>query len=226
MMKNRIVLLAAVGMSILLNGCGIFHLRGTIPNYEEQIYTPSTSVRKVILQDEDVLVRICNSETKELYLSYYDADDGSERYEIIEDGEILTVAKEAKVNQGIFIFGDQYSSDSYKEVKLTLFIPNDYQGDVSVRTKDGDIEIGDVTVDHLKVVTKDGDVFLNNTTVTQNLSCSTKDGNVEGILNGNESQYNINIRTKSGNGKTNSNTSNEKAIDITTKDGDVGIAFN
>ncbi len=141
------------------------HLRGTMPNYEEQIYTSSTTINEIVLQDEDVPVQICNSENGELYLSYYCADDGSEQYKIIEDAGVLTVTKESETNYGIFLFGDQYSSDSYKQVKLTLFIPFDYKENLSVQTLDGDIQIGQVTIADLEVNTKDGDVTFKNTAI-------------------------------------------------------------
>ena len=182
-MKEKMIILLSLCVAVLLSGCGIFHFRGVVPNYEEEIYTSSSTIKEVVLQDEDVPVQICNSDNGELYLSYYNTDDGSEKYKITEEEGTLTVEKKAEINQGIFIFGDQYSSDSYKSVKLTLFIPYDYEGSLSIHTIDGNIEIKDVTIENLTIEINDGDVFLNNTTIRQKLACEVKDGVINIVNN-------------------------------------------
>lgn len=225
-MKGKMILLLGLGMAVLLGGCGIIHLRGTVPYYEEETYTSTSVIKEVVLQDDDVPVQICNSDNGELYLSYYCAEDGSEQYKITEEGGILTAIKKTKTNQGIFIFGDQYSSDSYKQVKLTLFIPYDYEGDLSIQTIDGNIGIEDITIENLTINANDGDVSFNNTIVTQSLFCRTKDGNVKGILSGTDSEYTIETKTKDGNNSKNLKTGSDKTIDVITKDGVIDISFN
>ncbi len=201
-MKRIRIFLLASGILFLLSGCGIFHLKGTVPDYEEETYTVSAKIENIVMQEEDVPVQICSSDHENLYLSYYSAEDGSEQYKITEEKGTLTVVKESKKNYGIFVFGDRYASDSYKKVKLTLFIPSSYEGDLSVQTADGDIVIGEVSIGKLTIETKDGDISFEDTAITQSLSCRTKDGNVKGKLAGKISEYNV-----------------------TTKDGDIDLRF-
>lgn len=225
-MKRNGILLLSLGFAVLLSGCEGVLLRGTIPDYKEETYITSSKVKDIVLQDEDVPVEICNSDNGKLYLSYYSADDGNEKYKIKESKGVLAVEKESKRNQGIFIFGDQYSSDSYKKVKLTLFLPNDYNGNLSIQTMDGNIVIEDITLKNLIINTNDGDVFFYDTTVTQSLSCKTKDGEVKGTLCGTESEYAVKTKSKNIDNRTNIKTGSNKSIDIITKDGLIDILFN
>lgn len=225
-MKRINIFPLVLGIAFLLSGCGIFHIKGNVPNYEEETYIISTMIEDVVLQEEDVSVQICSSDNENLYLSYYCADDDSEQYEITEDKGTLLVTKESKNNYGIFLFGDQYTSDSYKDVKLTLFIPDNYEGDLSIQTLDGDIVIGDVVIEKLTINTKDGNVSFDDTTITQSLSCKTKDGNVKGKLGGKISECNFKTMTINGKNNFNSNIGGNKTIEITTKDGDIDILFD
>lgn len=225
-MRQKMILLSVIGIMLLLNGCGNFHLRGTVPNYEEETYTASSKIKNVVLQDDDISVQICQSNSDKLRLSYYSADDGSEQYKIKEDKGKMDIAKESEPNYGIFVFGDRYSSDSFKNVKLTLYLPHNYEGDLSIQTLDGDIIIGDVAIENLTINTNDGDVSFDNTAISQSLCCKTKDGNITGELSGKISEYPHEMKTISGTNNLVSNIDGNKAIEVTTKDGDLDISFN
>lgn len=211
---------------LFLGGCGAVHLRGTVPDYKEEVYTASAEIMDIVIQEEDVPVQIFPSDNGELYVSYYDADDGSETYKITEvDGE-LTVTKQSESNFGIFIFGDQYSSDSYKRVKLTVFLPEDYRGGVSVQTMDGDILIGEITAVDFTIRTNDGDVSFDRTTIKNSLNCRTKDGDVGGTFAGSISDYSFKANGKTERHDVNTDADSYKRIDVTTGDGDIHISFD
>lgn len=225
-MKKKILLCMCLGITTCLSGCSVVQLRGTVPEYKQETYTSSGNISSIVLCDTDIPIEICNSTNDEISLSYYNADDNSEIYEIEEAGGILTVIKKSEPNYGIFIFGDQYNSDSYADVMLKLYIPDNYMGDLSVESLDGDIKIENVTIDTLSVDTNDGNVLLSGITITQSLFCKTKDGDVKAILNGIESEYNLKIKVNEWNNNANSSDDNGKMVNIDTDDGKIDVSFN
>ena len=223
-MKKKIALFMCLSITTCLAGCSIVQLRGTVPEYKQETYTSSGNISSIVLCDTDVPIEICNSNNDEIVLCYYNADHKSEIYVIEEADGILTVDKKSEPNYGIFIFGDQYNSDSYADVMLKMYIPNNYMGDLSVESLDGNITIKNITIDTLSVDTNDGDVLLSGITITRYLFCKTKDGDVKAILNGVESEYNLKIKTNESN-NTNSSDDNGKKVNIDTDDGKIDVSF-
>ncbi|WP_162610540.1 DUF4097 family beta strand repeat-containing protein [Blautia sp. An249] len=244
-MKKTIAFLLVLSAISLFCGCGNIHLRGTVPHYEENIYSASDKVETITIAEKDTPIQIINSNSKLVSVTYYRADDESEYYEITEENGELTIAKQSQPNNGIFILGDRYEDDSYKNVKLVLSLPDNYTGNLFIETMDGDINIGNVDVqdttvttndgdivvgnavfEHLQIDTDDGDVSFNRTAIMQELDCKTKDGDVTGTFSGEMTDYSIITKTTGGNSNINSNIGGDKAIEITTKDGDIDILFD
>lgn len=214
--------------TITLSGCGIFHWKGKIPDYEEQSYhcLSSSEIHDIVIDNHDVLIEVCNSENEEIYFSYYLADDKSNLYKIAEKDGKLSVKNKCKPNYGIFIFGDEYTSDSYKDVKLKLFIPYDYDGKLSLKTLEGNINIYDILVGNLEIETQDGDVIFKDTEIKERLYCHTQDGDIEGTLKGKLSEYNFKTVSSDGESNINSSSKGNKTVDLITKDGDIHVSFH
>lgn len=244
-MKKLIAFLTLLSTICLFCGCSDIHLRGTVPHYEENVYSASDKIKSVRIDEKDTPIQIINSDSKTVCVTYYRADDGSEDYEITEENGELTITKQSQPNNGIFILGDRYEDDSYKNVKLVLSLPDNYTGNLSIETLDGDINIGNVDIqdmtvntnngnivienaiiNHLQINTLDGNISFDNTDITQELDCETKGGDVTGTFRGNMAEYSIITETTGGNRNLNSNIGGDKIIDITTKDGDIDISFD
>lgn len=226
--KAYFTILLALLTAAVLGGCGNFHWRGKIAEYEEQLYTcsESTEIHDIVIDNNDVPVEIYNSPNEEMYFSYYLADDESNRYEIEEKDGGLKVSNICEQNYGIFVFGDDYTSKSYENVKLQLFIPCGYLGSLSIKTLDGNICIHDIMAENIEIETSDGNVLFEGTDVHESLYCKTQDGNIKGILAGLRSEYNFKMKSSNGESSINSSAKSNKTIEIVTDDGDIEVSFS
>lgn len=221
------VLLALLSV-MTLNGCGIFHLRGEIPDYEKQSYScrDSSQIKSIVVDNNDIPVEIRNSENDDIYFLYYLANDESNQYEIVEDRGVLNVLNKCKPNYGIYILGDKCSSDSYKDVKLEIFIPCAYSGSLFVKTLDENISVYDISIKNLEIETRDGDVFFENTDITERLYCKTEDGDIKGTLAGKLSEYSLKTKSSDNERDIASGAAPNKSVEFKTDDGNVTVSFS
>lgn len=228
MKKQVFTILFILLFATVLGGCGIFHWRGKVPNYEEQSYTciDSSQITNIVIDNDDIPVEIHSSPNENIYFLYYLADDKSNQYDIVEKDGVLNISNNVKQNYGIFIFGDDYSSDSYKEIKLEIFVPHDYSGNLSVKTFDGNVSIYDISVENLEIETYDGNVLFENTGINESLYCKTQDGNIKGTLAGQMSEYSFKIETSDNENNINANEESKKSVELITDDGDVDVSFS
>ncbi|HJD36660.1 MAG TPA: DUF4097 domain-containing protein, partial [Candidatus Blautia ornithocaccae] len=135
-----------------------------------------------------------------IYFYYYLPDDDSSRYEIGEEKSTLTVENIVKPNMGIFIAGDEAESDSYKDVKFELFLPEDFEGRLELSTSDGDIWTGAVALGEMKAESNEGDIIFENTVIKERLNISTHYGDIRGTLAGNptDSSLEMELSAKDG----------------------------
>ena len=199
-MKKKIIFFVILAAITCLDGCGIYW-KGRTPEYEKFQYTCSDSSEKLItIKETDVPVRICTSENDKIYFHYYLPDDDSNRYEIGEENGTLTVENITKPNMGIFIAGDESESDSYKEVKFELFLPEDFDGRLVLSTSDSDIWTGAVALGEMKAESYDGDIIFENTVIKEGLNVSTRYGDIRGILAGDskDSSLEMELSAKDG----------------------------
>ena len=152
-MKKKVVFFTILTTLICLDSCGIYW-KGRTPEYEKFRYTCSDSpaIHSITIKETEVPVRICTSENDKIYFHYYLPDDDSSRYEIGEEKGTLSVKNITRPNMGIFIAGDESESDSYKEVKFELFLPEDFDGRVELSTSDSDIWTGAVALESLRIL--------------------------------------------------------------------------
>ena len=206
-MKKKIIFFVILAAITCLDGCGIYW-KGRTPEYEKFQYTCSDSseIQLITIKETDVPVRICTSENDKIYFHYYlpddDSmpDDDSNRYEIGEENGTLTVENITKPNMGIFIAGDESESDSYKEVKFELFLPEDFDGRLVLSTSDSDIWTGAVALGEMKAESYDGDIIFENTVIKEGLNVSTRYGDIRGILAGDskDSSLEMELSAKDG----------------------------
>ncbi len=200
-MKKKVVFFMILTTLICLDGCGVYW-KGRTPEYEKLRYTCSDSpaIHSITIEETDVPVRIRTSENDKIYFYYYQPDDDSSRYEIEEAKGTLSVKNITRPNMGIFIAGDEADSESYKEVKFELFLPEDFEGRLELSTSDSDIWTGAVALEEMKAESYDGDIIFENTVIKEGLNVSTRYGDIRGILAGDpaDSSLEMELSAKDG----------------------------
>lgn len=88
----------------------------------------------------------------------------------------------------------------------------------------GDIEIEQITADHINLSGDCGDIEfdrINSSHITLENNC----GDIEGTISGSESEYKINGHTRFGDNNISNRTDGEKVLDIKNDFGDIDIQF-
>lgn len=129
------------------------------------------AIKSVVLSDVDVSVEVLSSGDGSMYATYFTSD--REKYDIeVEDGT-LYIKKRVRILAGFLAF-----LDALKGVKLTMYLPDEYAGELRVTTVDGDITVRGVTVSSLAVKTTDGDITVSRMHIDGSLECKTLDGDI------------------------------------------------
>lgn len=141
--------------------------------YEQFTYTVEnpSGIKSIVLMDADVPVEVLPSGGSSMHATYFESD--KEKYDIEVDGDTLYIRKKIRFAIGFFMF-----RNSPDDVKLTMYLPDGYQGDISVATADGDVRVYGVSASAMQVKTADGDIAVNRTHINGGASCKTIDGDI------------------------------------------------
>jgi len=226
-MKKIFIIMLLIVLLVTSSGCS-FHFQGTIPDYEkkEYILEDTANLTDIIITDQDTPIIVNLSSDNKIHLEYHDAVDQSEYYEIKENQNSLKIKKNAEDNYGFFLFGDRVITDSYKDVRLVLSLPENLKVNLEIKSPDSDVKIDGVNINQLIIKSKDGDISLDNVSITEKIVCITDDGDVRGNLNGKESDYSITIKSDDGDSKIRNKKDGNIVLEVTTDDGDIDILFN
>lgn len=162
-----LILLLSLGMTVFSGGAA--HASS---NYEEQSYAVEnpSSITAIRLTEVDVPVEVLSSGDDSMHVSYYTSE--YEKYEIEVHDSTLHITK--KISFHWFI-----SVEPPEEVKLTLYLPVNYAGDMEATAADGNIHIGEVPFSRLSVKTGDGGISISKTQIAEDVICETLDGDIK-----------------------------------------------
>lgn len=141
--------------------------------YEQHTYTAQnpSAIRSVVLTDTDVPVEVLSSGDSAMYATYFESD--KEKYDIEVDGDTLYIRKKIRLMVDFFMF-----RSNPDDVKLTMYLPAGYAGELSVATADGDIRVYGVTVSGITIKATDGNIFVNRSHINGSAACKTIDGDI------------------------------------------------
>lgn len=129
------------------------------------------AIHTILLTDADVPVEVLSSGDGRLYATYFESE--KETYDIEVDDGTLYIRKRVSLMAGLFRFRSEP-----EHVKITLYLPDHYNGSLSIATVDGDIRVYGVSASDLTVKTTDGDISVNRTHINGAASCKTTDGDI------------------------------------------------
>lgn len=116
---------------------------------------------------------------------------GKKDVEISTNGSEITL----KPKQQLVQIGPRFNQHS----ELIVEIPSNYNGQVIVDGSSGDVTAEELELVDLRVNSKSGSIKLDFTKIDSNIEVDTVSGNVEVILNNNQSNINLKAQTASGN---------------------------
>lgn len=141
--------------------------------YQQHMYAAEnpSAIHTIILADADVPVEILASADGSLQATYYESE--KEQYDIDEADGTLTIRKRLSFRIGLFL-----PRRREPHIKLTLRLPADYAGDLSVTTADGPIAIHGVCVGALTAKTADGPIHVTQTHIAESAAITATDGSI------------------------------------------------
>lgn len=128
-------------------------------------------VRTIAIKDVDVPVDILPSGGDSMHAVYFESD--RETYDIQLEGDTLSIRKRIRPMISLLML-----QKIPEHVKLTLYLPEGYDGELSAVTTDGSIRVDGVTVSEMVLKTVDGDIEIIRTHAGGSITCTTHDGNV------------------------------------------------
>jgi DUF4097 and DUF4098 domain-containing protein YvlB len=231
MKTNRIYIIAAV---CLLFGLAVFAIGFTMmglditkfntnSQYAEKSFVSTRTVSGIVIDDNDLSIKIVVSNDDNVHISYYEND--KEHYEI-KQSDIGTLSV---IKHNMRKWYDYLFNISFQTTNLTVAVPSRFLGNLSAESSNGRIDCigvnaadmilttsnGKITVSNLmasgklEASTSNADDILSNVTVSGNVACDTSNGK---ISLENVKGKNINARTSNGAVALKSVVSNENIV--------------
>lgn len=142
----------------------------TYERFTYDVQNPA-GINAIVLTDADVPIEVLPSGDSTMHATYFESD--KEKYDIEVDGDTLYIRKRIRLMIGLFMF-----RDNPDDVKLTMYLPEGYAGELSVASADGDIRVFGVSMANVSIKTADGDISLNRSHINGSIACKTIDGDI------------------------------------------------
>lgn len=221
-----IIFLIAFGVS----GFNIYKLN-TQPKLEKKEFVSSSEINSITIDDYfDVTIK--KSPDNKMHVSYF---ENKKLYYKISSGKDIVFKKiyNSKWYDGFFNF-------NYKHSPICVMLPDNFKGDIKIKTSNGNVKSNDIKVNNLeistsngfinlnsidskgiiKVKTSNGKITFNNVNAKKDINCSTSSGQIE-LINLNSD----NIIGNSSNGKiTYSNLNANNTITAKSSNHDIHVA--
>lgn len=143
-------------------------------------------IEKIFIKNGSQKLSLISTNSNELKVS-----SGKKDVEISTNGSEITL----KPKQQLVQIGPRFNQHS----ELIVEIPSEYNGQVIVDGSSGDVTAEGLELVDLIVNSKSGSIKLDFTKIDSNIEVDTVSGNVEVILNNNQSNINLKAQTTSGN---------------------------
>ena len=133
-------LFTLVFMAILLVGCS----RGK--NFTSQIKEYEKTLTSVNLSLDISDIAVKKADGDKITLNYYDTEEGL--YDVKEENGVLTVSRaiDGELKENI-----RFGLGMKKYYKVTLSVPEGYQGEITLKTVSGDISVKDISAENEKI---------------------------------------------------------------------------
>lgn len=180
MKSNRIVIIAAVLVLLgLVMGLAGFAMVGFSPRafnsrggYEEKSFFSSSPVTLIDIDIKNTSVRLEPSYDNKVSLTYYENDAVYYTVKQSEDGKLSVTMTDNMKWYDYFL----NISDAYFD--FTIAVPEDYEGDIRVRTSNGEIDISNIKAGDLNLSTDNSVIKAERLSVDVNIQLDSSNGKI------------------------------------------------
>lgn len=237
MKTNKIYIIGAITLilGLLLFSIGFWVAGFNINNlntegtYEEKTFESTKEINTIEISDSNTDVEFTASADNKLHMTYYEND--KIYYEISENNGTFSAVKKSSRK-----WYDNFFNINFEKRTLSVSVPADFTGNISVKTSNNDIIVTDlnasemllrtsnnrIEIDNVKVGglldvnTSNGGIILSDSAITGDVVCRTSNGKIEfdkvGCANAEADSSNgsIIITSVNSSGKIDAQTSNGK----------------
>lgn len=222
---KKIIFVLLCSVSVLMGGCANSLIPYQNPTYSKEVFETQSEIKEISLNEYDIPIQIQKSDESRIRVEYYNADNGNERYDIQEKDGQLSVKKIIR-DENVHILQNQEDWEELNKLRLSVFLPEDYNGDLYITSKDADIEIGAIQIRTLEIETAEGNVNLDYTRISKAMTCTTAEGNIKGNMGDEWEGYQISTKTVDGDTNLEDSFGGNKTMKLKTMDGDIHLLFS
>ncbi|MCI9128584.1 MAG: DUF4097 domain-containing protein [Eubacterium sp.] len=217
-MKSAISLVVCLVLGcFVLTGCS-----NSGEPFEEKIYTPDTQVSEVNLNASDREIEVSLSDDEQVHIKYFES--GKEYYDIsVSDKKVLTMASASNKEWTDYI-GMKASAEHRK---ICLQVPDTLLDGLTLSTTNETISLSALTVKgSINISSNGGNITFDKLDIGDSLTISVKNGDISGTVVGSYEDFTIQSEVKKGkNNLPDNKERGEKALHVSSNNGDVHIAF-
>lgn len=228
-----------IAISVAIGGSNVINVTND-SEYQPFTYAVDPDYSKIKVNVDIKDISIYKSSDDQIHINGYTSEKSTVD---INKGETLEIISktETRINFGFF-------NDDYRYHLIEIYIPENLMTDLDIYTRDGDIEVSNMTFNNFQADTVNGDIEIVNSEFKaivdlettngdfellkinpkQQLNIKSTNGDVEISLYEPISAYAISLETRFGDAEINereqsSEGTGEITIDITTLHGDIEV---
>lgn len=168
-----IVLFLGIVLSVVAFSLSGFNFRNlnNEPKFTEMNFISNDTVNTINAKDENVSIEIITSDDDKVHITYF--ENASSIYTIKENNGVINLSVDKTFNiTGIFSF-------SFESVKLTIAIPENYDGVLNIETSNATITIEDVKASDVTLKTSNATIEVDNLVALGEIEIDTSNGKVD-----------------------------------------------
>lgn len=217
-MKKIISLaLCLILSSFILAGCS-----DSGEPFEEKSYTSATPIEEINLDVQDREIEVALSPDQQVHIQYFESS--KEYYDLsVSDQNVLTMTSATNKDWTDYIGG----KPSAENRKITLQVPNSLLENMTLSTTNENISLSPLSVTgSVSISANGGNISFGNLEVGSALTLEVKNGDISGAVVGGYDDFAIQCDSKKGeNNLPEQKDGGEKALTVSSNNGDVNIQF-
>ena len=177
MKKQTIISLGLIGIGIILIGISSTFFKGDFSvynskniSYEEKTYECSSKITSIEVDESSNSIIVTAGNKDYPYIEYMERANYLE-YEISEEKGVLSVKRKRDIRNNIS-FGIDFTDTSFH-----VYLPKDYNGDLSVSTSSGSINLSEINAKNIDLNSSSGSIHsedINGNTILSHSSSGSQ----------------------------------------------------